>query len=538
MRASIVRIVFLIVCGSHSLFSQTDSATEQWINELDHTIARKSYYIDQKWHRIDSLNTLMRKDYKQDLNFRYHTYVKLFEEYKSFIYDSAFACANELLNTAYLLNDKSKIGESKVKVAFTLLSAGLFKEAIDTLNSINPDQLSRETRYDYCNVRARTYFELSDYSNDTHYSPIYNKMGLPYLDEAQKLCDPQSADYLFIKGWRYMRDRNIVGAINTFQQLLNDYPLTEHEYAISTSSLSFMYRLNNQEDKAKEYLAKAAIADIRSAVCETVATRELAELLRRDGDIERAHRYVKIALEDAYFYGAKYRKIQIANILPLIEATHLDMVEGQRQRLLVYAIVVTLLSVLVVGFSVITFRQFRKLNMTGKQLAESHNNLLESNNKLQEANKIKEEYIGHFYTTISEYLDKLDKLKMSVDRKITQKKFEEIRDVVNGINMKREREQLYENFDTVFLKIFPRFIEEFNALFKKDDQFVFEKNEPLPPELRIFALIRLGITENEKIAMILRYSVNTIYTYKTRVKNKSVVPNEQFEEKLLQIKAL
>jgi hypothetical protein len=517
-------------------FSQSE--TDYWIEELDKTIPKKEYYRNKKWQHIDSLKSLIQTDNKQDLNLRYTTYEKMFEEYKSFIYDSAFTYARELLNTAYLLKDRSKINVAKIKISFPLLSAGLFKEALDTLNSIDPLTLTQEDKIEYYSVKARTYLDLSDYVNDKYYDNIYDGLGIPCLHEAQKLCSPVSKQYLMLKGWEYIIVCNIPEATHILQQLLQNYNLSEHEYAIVTSSLSYMYRLSGQLNSAKEFLAKAAIADIKSAVCETVATTELAEMLRKEGDIERAHRYVKLSLDDAYFYGAKYRKVQIANTLPLIEATQLAIVDGQRKTLLSYAIAITILSFLVIGFAIVTYRQYHKINKAGLLLNESHNIVVEINNRLYEANKIKEEYIGNFYTMISEYVDKLENMKVVIDRKISQKKYNEIKDVIGEINSKNDREQLYENFDTVFLKIFPRFTEEFNTLFKPEDQFTFDKNKPMSLELRIFALIRLGINENEKIALILQISVNTIYTYKTRVKNKSILPNDQFEARLLQIKAL
>jgi DNA-binding NarL/FixJ family response regulator len=82
---------------------------------------------------------------------------------------------------------------------------------------------------------------------------------------------------------------------------------------------------------------------------------------------------------------------------------------------------------------------------------------------------------------------------------------------------------LYFSFDKVFLKLFPDFVTFFNSLFDERDRIVLKEGQLLNTELRIFALIRMGISDTEKIAKILNYSVNTIYAYKTRVKSKSGV---------------
>lgn len=322
--------------------------------------------------------------------------------------------------------------------------------------------------------------------------------------------------------------------------------------AIASSSLSYMYRVVGNTEKAKEYLAKAAIGDIVSSVRETVAIRDLAEVLYAEGKVEQSYKYVKVAMEDAYFYGAKHRKIQIANLLPIIEGTQLEIVEGQKKDLFYYLITASILAIFLILFAIIIYRQYRKLDVaklqlttsnqnleiTNAQLAETNSKLAETNGRLGDANKIKEEYIGSFFKLISDYIEKIEKFKNAIDRKIFQKKIEDIRDMVNKMNLKPEREELYLTFDKTFLKIFPGFVEQFNAMFNPEDRLVLDEKQGLPTELRIFALIRLGISDTEKIAKILDYSVNTIYTYKTRMKNKSIVDNEKFEEELMKIRAI
>ncbi len=506
--------------------------------KLDRMLEQKEELIKKKWHRINALNQQLKdSEQKKELLFQYQICTGLFEEYKSFQYDSAFKYTNRLLMLAFALNDKAKINNAKVNVSFVLLSSGMFKEALDTLTTIDSLALPVLERVNFYKVFARTYFDLSDFSQDQHYNQVYNAIGNRYLMRALLLSEEGSAERLFLEGWEYMRERDIEKSIRTFQKLFHDYQLTEHQYAIVTSSLSFMYRLANDQTKTKEYLAEAAMSDIRASVCETVALRDLAEILYKEDKYERAYHYIKIALDDAYFYGAKFRKVQIAHILPIIESAYMNEVEGKRKNLVIYSSIATFISLMILILAFIIYRQNRKLKQAKKRLIESHAHLQELNSKLLIANEIKEEYIGHFFKTISEYIDKIDRFKTSVDRKISQKKTEQIRDIVNQINLKAERDELYGSFDRIFLKIFPDFVTKFNAFFNPEDHYVIGENAPLPPELRIFALIRLGITDNEKIARFLGYSVNTIYTYKTRLKNKAIIPNEKLEHSVMEIKA-
>ena len=506
--------------------------------QLDSILDRKTEYVAKKWQTIKSLNQQLRdSEQKKEIQFQYQICAKIFEEYKSFQYDSAFKYTKRMLILAYSLNDKIKINTAKVNVSFILLSSGMFKETLDTLNTIDSLALPILERINFYKVFARTYFDLSDFSQDQHYSQFYAAIGDKYLKRATQLTDKGASEFLFLKGWEYMRIRNIELSILTFQKLLTDFKLTEHEYAIVTSSLSFMYSLDNNQLKTKEFLVKAAMADIRASVFETVALRDLAAILYREDQHERAYRYIKIANDDAYAYGAKFRKVQIAQLLPLIEAANMNKMEAKRKNLLIYALVATFISLMILVLSFVIYRNNLNLKVAKTNLMESHAKLQELNTKLQDANKIKEEYIGQFFKTISEYIDKIDKFKTSIDRKISQKKMDQIRDVVNQINLKVEREELYGSFDRIFLKIFPGFVSTLNTFFGLEDQYLIGENDPLPPELRIFALIRLGISDNDKIAQFLGYSVNTIYTYKTRMKNKSIIPNAKLELSVMEVKA-
>jgi hypothetical protein len=263
----------------------------------------------------------------------------------------------------------------------------------------------------------------------------------------------------------------------------------------------------------------------------------LAQLLNRQGDPRNAYVYIKQAMDDAMYYGARQRKLQVSAILPIIASDRINSVEGQRRVLFLYATALTALALIVVVFAVIIYKQLQKLRKADRIILEANHNLQESLDKLNEADKIKEEYIGYYFNLISEYINKLEKFKRSVDNKLTTKRFDDIRILVNNINLTKEREELFINFDKAFLKIFPNFVSDFNKFFDEEHQVKLLPNQLLNTDLRIFALIRLGIHDTEKIANILEYSVNTIYNYKARIKSKSNISNEDFEHAIMAIKA-
>jgi tetratricopeptide (TPR) repeat protein len=506
------------------------------LGELDRVIQMRPVFLKEKQQQITRLKKLLKA---AEPNRKAVVYYRLYNEYKSFINDSAFFYSTALLTNAYQLRDQCKIDQAKLNVSFTLLSAGMLKETLDTLQSITPTvaALPDSSRRQYFSLLARTYYDLSDYSRDQYYSPKYHNQGNEYLQQALALCQPNTLDYYYFYAWYNMRIRKLSEAIGTYEHLIKSYRLNYNQFAIAASSLSAVYSYDQQNEKAIIWMAQAAIADIKSSNHETVASRILAELLYKQGDTKSAYRYIKLALDDASFYGARHRKLQVSDILPIIEGNQLVAVEAQKKLLQQFLIVLAVLTCLVILFAVIILKQNSHLKKTKISLAKSNQHLLEINYRLQEANKIKEEYIGHFFDTISGYIEKIDTFKKVLTRKLATKRIEEVTEAVRNINLKTEREEMFYSFDTTFLKIFPGFLSDFNALFKKEDQYKWVEKQPLCPELRIFALIRLGIKDSEKIAKILDYSLNTIYAYKTKVKNRSIIPNEKFEDTLMEIKA-
>jgi len=439
---------------------------------------------------------------------------------------------------AFSTGDPNKIAHSKIRMGFTLLSSGLFKESLDTLHFLKTDQLNDSIKEKYFNVLARTYYDLADYNNDEFFAREYRKKGTLYLDSAIMLIPENTSEYWSALGLRRMKTDDYEGSADAFNFLITKFKISDHTYAIATSSLGYLYALLNRKNESIDMLAQAAIADIKSSTKETVALRNLAVHLFDQGDINRAYQYIKIALEDATAYNARHRKVEVGSVLPIIEGERLSTVERQRKQLLNYAFILSMLSVLVLSFFFIIFVQYRKLNVVRNILQNTNNSLREINQSLQEANKIKQEYIGYFFNVNSEYIDKIEEFKKTIHRKIATKQYADLDGIIKNSDLKKERENLFINFDKIFLKIFPNFIVEFNKLFNEEDQITPNNDELLNTDLRIFALIRLGITDNEKISKFLNYSVNTIYTYKTKIKNKAIVDRDEFEQKIMEIKSI
>ncbi len=518
------------------MFSADFENIGQSLKELDKYIEQKDHYVQLKEKKIAILkqSLLSQSDDREKLE----TYSTLFDEYKSYKYDSAYVYAHRCLHVATLISDPEKVMEAKGLIAFCYLSSGLFKEASDIMNSIDVKNASEAIKKEYYAQLARLYYDMADYNNGEPFSSEYVRVGIQYCDSAITYLPIESPKMWNTVGLKRMQQRNFPAAIEAFQTLLHSPNIDDHTAAIATSSMGFMYGSMGDGQKGMYYLIQAAIYDIKSATKEAVALQNLANLLYEAGDVTRANRYVRIAMEDANFYNARHRKIQISAILPIIEREHLQMVENQRNNLIIFAAVVSLMFILVLVSTIIIYKQVKKLRRAKRTIQSQNKSLQSTNSKLIEANEIKDEYVVQSLYGKSEYIDRLESLYKTINRKVKARQFDDIHSYLKESDLKKERENMYSSFDQTFLRLFPDFIEEYNRLFKPEDVISFDLNKGLTPELRIFALIRLGIHESERIARFLDYSVNTINTYKTKVKNKSIIPNEQFEQKIMEIKTV
>jgi hypothetical protein len=528
-----------------SLTTRSQDSIPFLLTRLDQAIEASPRYDSAKLYEIANLKTTLTGAARTDLPTLYTDYQALCEAYKVFNYDSAFSYARRLQVTALRIGDPALVLAARLRLDFCLLSAGMFKETLDSLDKIRIQGAPDSLQADYYALVGRYYYDLGDFDNDGYNTPDYIRKGNSYMDSALRLYPTGSFNYGYYTGLRDIKagDRNHAQAV--FRELLSHPDLTLHQLAVTTSTLSDIYITNGQPDSAIVLLIRAAIADIQSSTKETAAIFNLAQLLYKKGDVRNASSYIEVAIRDAIFYGARQRKVQVSAILPLIEAEKISRVEVQKSVFLTWSIIATILLLAVIVLAIIVLRQLGRLQTAQRIITEAHNKeqaanqrLIETNNKLSEANKIKEEYIGYFFNADSESFDKIGQFKKALEQKIAYRKWDDVITLVNSTNPKKEKEELLRNFDKVFLKLFPDFIQRFNDLFREEDKIQQKDNELLNTDLRIFALIRMGIHENEKIARILEYSVNTINTYKTRIKNKSILPNDEFEQRIMEIRTL
>ena len=334
--------------------------------------------------------------------------------------------------------------------------------------------------------------------------------------------------------------------------LLTDYLAQqkeyEHDVAICAYTLSESYRLKG--DKEKEFLIVSAIADMTTAVREYISLRKLAILLYQEGDIERAYSYVKICMEDAAACNARLRKLEILEIFPIINDAYQQKTEKQQEQMKWTLASISMLSFFLLLAIFYVYKQMKRLAVARKEVIDTNKRLKELNeelhlsmHKLKEANHsiaensyLKDEYIGRYMDQCSVYLEKMDNYRRSLGKIAATGNVEELyKNIKSSKFIEGELKEFYANFDNTFLQMFPTFVEDFNALLTNDEQISLKTGERMNTELRIFALIRLGISDSVKIAQFLRYSVTTIYNYRTKVRNKAAGDRNLLEQEVMKI---
>jgi tetratricopeptide (TPR) repeat protein len=530
-----ILVLFLSFLG-YSAYSSTKVDSILVVLKIE--LSRKNIYDDKKDLRIKALKAKLDNTSKTNFNAQYDLCSKLYEEYKVYRFDSAYVYTQKLLGISKNIKNVSKENETRMKVGFLLLSAGMFKETFDCLSQINVGLLNDSAKREYYYIKSRAYSDLAEYNNDRNYSPSDKAEAIKYVDSAIALSKPNSFDMLYSQGDKQVISLQLQKPSPYFTKLLESYNITEHQRAMVSTGLSFFYNKADQYDQRVYLMAVGAINDIRSSTKETLALFKLGQQLYQNGNVKDAYTFIQQAMDDAQFYGARLRKIKIGAVLPVVAAQINIATEKEKNKFLVYFLSIAVVAILISLVSFIVFIQLKRLKVKEKIIEEKNELLEKINERLIEDTHIKEEYIGYFFNVISGYILKLEKLKRNVERKITIKKYDDVLLSVNEINIKKERETLFYTFDHIFLKIFPNFIGTFNSLLKKEDQIWPKDNEVLNTDLRIFALMRLGISDVETIANILEYSVNTIYVYKMRIKAKALVPSDEFDHRIMDIKAV
>lgn len=536
----LIVLLFLICANGVYASVPTDSILKVFSEELSN---RHNYY-QEKENVMERMKQQLHQTSEPDAMFALNN--RLFNEYIVYQYDSAWVYAQRTLSIASGLNNDDLIAESNLNVFKSLVFAGLYKEAFEMINKLEPQHIPENLKKDYYQNSLRFYRDLLMYSRSDQFQEVYEEKVLNHLDSLMAYLQPNTFEYDY---YNVLYCTDVHTEIEKYREILDKYQLSAHNHAIVYSNLSISYRKIDDIDQAVYFAALSAIYDIRASIRETISKHNLGEWLYELGNIDFASKCMQAAMEDAMFYDSRSRKIEISAFLPIIEQERHAVVKGQKDKLTTLLIVTSLLALVTLLMLIIILRQIKKLKtanqsiqlqydeirLINSKLEEINKELQRSKEMLEESNEIKDMYVIQSLYGRSDYIERFESLLRTIDRKVKTRQYDDLSKLYKEFNLKSERENMYSAFDKTFLLLFPNFIDDFNKLFNPEDQMKVDKESGLNTELRIFALMRLGITDYDKIAKFLNLSVKTVYSYRAKIKSKTIIPKEEFEYRVCRI---
>lgn len=543
-------IIFLCLCTicMCRLHAADSSRADSLLLKLDQAIKERPIYMEQKELKLVELKRLLHRQIPDEE--RFAILGTLLDEYRSFNTDSALHMAEEREQIAIRLGNREYIDNARMNKADVLGMTGMYKEVMDLMRNIHIDRLPVDIHPYYYHIYRTVYGLMADYAVTAYEKKLYTELTDKYRDSLLLVNKDNLLIHTLIQSDQY----NVRNEYDKAIRLLTDYLALqkdyEHDVAICAYTLSESYRLKGDKEKEKEYLIVSAMADMKTAVREYISLRKLAVLLYQEGDIERAYSYVKICMEDAAACNARLRKLEILEIFPIINDAYQQKTEKQQEQMKWALVSISLLSLFLLLAIFYVYKQMKKVAAARREVIDANKRLKElndelhlSNAQLKEVNHsiaensyLKEEYIGRYMDQCSVYLEKMDNYRRSLGKIAATGNVEELyKNIKSSKFIEGELKEFYTNFDNTFLQLFPTFVEDFNALLADDEQISLKAGERMNTELRIFALIRLGITDSVKIAQFLRYSVTTIYNYRTKVRNKAAGDRDLLEQEVMTI---
>lgn len=529
----------------------------QLLATLDSILVQTGELASQKELKIAQL----KKKLSNAANFEEEFWINkmLYDESFVFNADSAMKYVDRNIQIATELKKKDWQDEWLINRSFMFAATGLLKEAGEVLEKVDSTSLSDGLKLSYYYQRSYLYSHLGQYMGDQKQvnNKYYNE-----FENANKhmLALVRPKDPLY---WWCVASCNELSPEDSLFSALENVVLSSHHNtrldAMNAYGLSNMYKRIGDKEKTMIYLIYSAMADLRVCNRDIASLQELSSLLYDAGDIDRAYAYMNYCLKAALLYPNRVRIINISTELDKIYANYQQRDIRWRNSLQNYLYVVTFFSIILVLALIGPYRQTKKLRKSRteldsanhslnqhvvelsqmhKQLAlanqelQNLNELLRSaNQKLQESNDVKEEYIGYVFSICSNYISKLDEYRKNINRKLKTGQFEEARQLTDNSSLtQNELKDFYANFDAIFLRVYPDFVADLNSLLRPEEQILLKDASELNTEVRIYALVRLGINDSVKIADFLHCSPQTVYNHRLRMRNKAIIPKDKFAE--------
>lgn len=536
MKPKLYLICFFIAISLQTVNAQ-QTDIDRLYNTIDSLIEHRSELLAEKEIRLKALKDGLQEGLDEDQLFKLNE--RIYDEYMAYNFDSAYYYINKNVERQRALGHADRFAASAVRMAHILAVSGIFNNARLLLNEVRVEDISTANKIDYYEQQSELNLFRSEMANFTPLFPAYVDSMQHYRQKILEIAPHDSYNYIFNLATYTCEQGEVDKAIKMLEDYLPKLRQGDRHYSIVTSTLAFFYTHKDQPETREKYLLLSAISDLRASILENNSLRELSIILLERQEYKKAYNYLQQASEDAKLYGSRLRSLQAARLAPLItQAYDTERVRTQNRTYILLAIlsVITLLLIGTIAFILSMMRKRRaaieKINTLNQELERRNAAIEAANNEMKESNRIKDEYIGRFLELSSNYIQRGEDRAKLLNRLARDKKMAELyTELKSSASLNESIRLFYQNFDTAFLNIYPNFIKEVNSLMANGNQFEVDGGQKLTTELRILALIRLGINDNQKIADILRSSITTIYTYRSKIKSRAL-SKDTFEDEI------
>jgi len=543
-----VLLLLLCLLSSRLLLLNAQTNTKWVLEKLDSTLLHRSQYESIKQQQIQQSKRLLASSaHSQEQE--YQVLGTLVSQYLQYNTDSCKKYIDRRMAVARKLNNPDYITEVKLNLAEWYKNTGMYGEAYKLLNGIR-NQLPPLLKPYYYMTFAFYYTMLEEYASAEVFKKEYLEKSMLYRDSLVAVSSHDDLQSLLARADNMRLSHRPLDAIGIVRPVLQKLDAEDINNRWVGANLAQCYSLMGDTEKAKYYFALSAISDVRYCVKENMSLRALAVILFQEGDVERANNYLQYCMRDAVDCKARLREVEAAAQMPTIVKAYQEIIEKKNETLMVENWGLFLLIAVLVMTAYYIVKQNHRLKMArghalemnkslgnaNKQLNSAIGSLQLLNKELSESNCIKDEYIVQYLNLSSSYIEKMEEYRHSLVKLGSEGKMDNLLKALRStVFVEKQLRAFYSNFDRSFLKIFPTFIDDFNKMLLPEERLDLKADGQMPTEMRIFALIRLGIVDSNCLAQMLRCSVQTVYNYRSKIRTKLIDREEDFEQRLKSI---
>ncbi len=538
------------------LFSMYHNRLEPYYKRLDRVLDSVEYYNIAKETGISQLNSKIKAT--QDQEQLHVLNSMLYVEYSKYDRDAALDLVNSNLERCEMVGDSENYALWSLRKAYIYSASGLLVESLDKLKQIRPLIVTRENLLEYYRQMEYLHSHMEQYSlGDNNFASQYLQLKGSYTDSISRVVLPHDDGYLISKAWQHHNTDSMVYYRTQLEESIMGSKSETFEYAVQAYAVAHMYGVEENKEKFIEYMTLSAIADVKLCNHDIASFQELAEELIKDGDVNRTYGYLSYTFSQATRFGDRVRIMMISSLMDATYSELLAQNRAQSRNLTIFSLllIISLCGVVILFYNwVLKNRKLRstlssldkvnvsldshiaQLESVNAELSVAYGELRELNERLLESNYIKERYIAGTFEVCSTHITKMEQIFIKITNLVRKNKMDELKRYCDSsLLLNAEIKLLYQAFDYTFLKMYPRFIDEFNALLPQEKRVRQSADGSLSTELRILALNRLGIVDNQQIASILHCSLQTVYNNYQKAKNRTELTSKELHSTIMKI---